>query len=112
MTMVNEDDTCASCGRTYGWHQANTPRHPFTTGEGPLRAPSERTPDIVSGRGIHRTATPFDPVLRMALIDGGILTPEMLEAAEKKIRFLTGGLSDGSGQVRSVDFQSGPQIRE
>lgn len=38
-----------------------------------------------------RPATlPFDPVLRLALIDKGVITPEELTAAEKKIITLGG----------------------
>jgi hypothetical protein len=105
--MTTENDRCTSCGRTREWHRENTPRHAFTTDNGPLRAPVDRTPDIVNGRGIRPTSTPFDPVLRMALIDAGIITTDQLDAAEKKIRYLTGGLADGTRQVRSVDFESG-----
>lgn len=34
---------------------------------------------------------PFDPVLRLALIDKGVITPEDLTTAEKKIVTLGGG---------------------
>jgi hypothetical protein len=33
---------------------------------------------------------PFDPVLRQALIDAGVLTPQQLRDAEDKIRSITG----------------------
>lgn len=43
-----------------------------------------------SGVETRRASFPFDPVLRLALIDKGILTPEDLTAAEAKIITLGG----------------------
>lgn len=48
--------------------------------------PPERTPQASPMRS---APTPLDPVLRMALIDAGIITVEQLDAAEKKIRAFT-----------------------
>lgn len=38
---------------------------------------------------------PFDPVLRQALVDKGILTPDDLKNAEAKIRMITGEMLGG-----------------
>lgn len=100
MTTGN-DDCCSMCGNSRLWHNEHNPRHPFMTDEGPLRPPE-------STSGVRPTSMPMDPVLRMALIDAGVITTDQLDAAEKKIRFLTGGLSNG-GQVREADFQSGSE---
>jgi hypothetical protein len=39
---------------------------------------------------------PFDPVLRQALIDAGVITPRDLTVAEEKIRSVTAGILGGS----------------
>ena len=50
-------------------------------------------------RGSQTAPWPFDPVLRQALIDKGVLTPEDLRDAEDKIRAVTAqftGITEGS----------------
>lgn len=51
------------------------------------------------------TQTPFDPVLRQALIDKGVLTIEDLEIAQRKIGIMTnqvtGGHSGGTKRAGS-----------
>lgn len=39
---------------------------------------------------------PFDPVLRMALVNKGVITPEDLTAAEAQIRAVTAEMLGGS----------------
>ena len=99
--MVN--DVCAVCGQTRGWHTDNRPRHQFKSVNDGLMD-SAPTP---TGRGIKHVTMPFDPVLRMALIDKGIITTDDLDAADAKIRHLTQGLDGGShgGQIRSADIE-------
>lgn len=80
--------TCGTCGQSWNWHQDNRPRHDFTPPDGagginvtPPRTDTPPTTRVISG--------PFDPVLRQALMDAGIITPEMLRAAEAKIMVVT-----------------------
>jgi hypothetical protein len=91
---VNEDDRCRVCGQTFGWHEENQPRHPFTP-EGAsldfLKRPKDRDR---SGRKTSQSpAEPpviasmaHDPVVRIALINRGILTPADLMVAEAQLR--------------------------
>lgn len=46
------------------------------------------------------TQTPFDPVLRQALLDAGVLTIEQLDEARKKIELLTNTVTGGRGNAR------------
>lgn len=96
MMTVNEDDTCRSCGLTYGWHVKNTPKHPFNAGQAGatdfLKRPGARDPGNHSSTSQQGTQGPQmvlpggDPVVRIALINKGILTPADLMAAEEALR--------------------------
>lgn len=91
---VNE---CKTCGQTRIWHENNDTRHTFNDGSVPFkttfgvrnRRTDGKSPENGS-EGAERPAWPFDPVLRQALIDKGVLTPEDLKAAEAKILVVTG----------------------
>lgn len=107
------DDRCTTCTNTFQWHQENETRHPFNPGGsvpvsatfGRRRADGTNEP----GKGRHGGAEtvgaavpgpyPFDPVLRQALIDKGVLTADDLRAAERKIAEMStiifGVTSDG-----------------
>lgn len=76
------EDRCPTCGQTRQWHEENKPRHAFggKVGITPAR------PDVA----VKAAPWPFDPVLRQALIDKGVLTPDDLQAAEAKIRAISG----------------------
>lgn len=96
LDMIDPDTECA-CGQTFAWHQANQPRHPFSPKGvaailGDRRDRGDRNGVKTAQRGAERAATtvphaawPFDPVLRQALIDKGVLTPDDLRDAEAKI---------------------------
>lgn len=97
MTMF--DAVCTTCGNTYQWH-ANAdpkPQHPFNDGTrsvsemfGKKLPDGSRTkPGDVMQIQVMEQAWPFDPVLRQALIDKGLLTPDDLRNAESKIRAVT-----------------------
>lgn len=100
METIEGDAKCYTCDNTYMWHQVFNPAHPFNNGSVSFKATfGARTPD--GGRtGPQRgsqgaetppaPAMPFDPVLRQALIDAGVLTPQQLQDAEDKIRAITG----------------------
>lgn len=90
------DEKCMTCGNSREWHQENKPIHPFNNGEagataflGARRDRDGKTPQ----RGSETpppVAFPFDPVLRQALIDKGVITADELRDAESKIRVVTG----------------------
>ncbi len=67
---------CSVCQKPHPWPDGTMPRHPFNGIQAP-EAPSA-------------PAHPFDPVLRQALIDKGVLTPDDLRQAEAKINVITG----------------------
>lgn len=91
-------ETCQTCNKTHPWPDGTEPVHPFNPGglrgSQALRKPERKAPEV-------RVAPwPFDPVLRQALIDKGVLTPDDLQAAETKIRAVTAAFeqeaADGS----------------
>lgn len=96
----NEELTCRTCLNDREWHEANRPRHPFNTGFetsstaflGTKKVDKGTTPTN-AGNGSPRPAQtagwPIDPVLRVALINKGILTPDDLRQAEETIRLTT-----------------------
>lgn len=79
-------DTCRTCSRLHGpnWN----PRHPFNDGSLSGMA-ALTTPEKKKEPEPKQTGFPFDPVLRQAIIDKGLLTPDDLRAAEAKIRAVT-----------------------
>lgn len=97
--------TCETCGH-YGPLDQVKVWHPFRH---PLALPGEDTPNpfskkkpaqqqeapMVSGPVV--SSMPFDPVLRQALIDKGILTPQDLRDAEQKISAITGMMIPATG---------------
>lgn len=87
-SLSDDEEVCTTCGQTLGWHKANNPRHEFN---GPLKVEKPKT---VVGAAPQ---WPFDPVLRQALVDKGILTVQDLADAEAKIRAVS-GLPTGGGQ--------------
>lgn len=96
LQTINEDDPCATCGQTYGWHLENKPVHPFNTGAagakallGARRARDPQRRDPSSQRGSEAPATvvwPTDPVLRVALITAGVITTDDLRKAEDMLK--------------------------
>jgi hypothetical protein len=100
--MSDKSAVCTTCGNTAQWHRINNPRHRFSSVNDGLNAfaPEDSTPD---GEGTGRVVPmtmPFDPVLRMALIDKGVITVADLDAADAKIKHLTGGLTNGGTETR------------
>lgn len=106
--MVEMDDICKTCGNTGAWHVANRPVHPFNNGEAGAtaflkrrtRESSDPQKDEQPPRMPMMTG---DPVLRQALINKGVLTPEDLRAAEEMIRVVTAQvLGGGPWSVQGV----------
>lgn len=88
MTLEEQMDsrmtTCATCnnsgiGDPRDWHHY---RHSYRGTWQPLSSP--QTP-ATSGVGTP-LRVPFDPVLRLALIRKGVITPDDLKAAEEEIK--------------------------
>jgi hypothetical protein len=62
-------------------------------------SPSRRVPTsqgTAERGGMRPVTSPFDPVLRMALIDAGIITVEQLDEAAKKIAVFTDQVTGGT----------------
>lgn len=84
-------ETCLTCGKPRTEHPF---RHPFNSGElsgmavlGVSPGPDGRqVPATVDEVEVVEQPWPFDPVLRQALVDKGLLTADDLRAAERKIR--------------------------
>lgn len=96
--MTTPDETCRMCGRVHGVDGWN-PRHKPVYGDGGESLPSKNDkprPDTTPGVAAAVSPWPFDPVLRQALMDAGIITPQMLRDAEEKIRAVTSAVSRGS----------------
>lgn len=80
--------TCLSCNtsghpdKTEVWHPF---RHPVNTGGKWNAKDTKEQPEPET----RPAEWPFDPVLRQALIDKGVLTPDDLMNAENKIRAVT-----------------------
>jgi hypothetical protein len=102
--MTDQIVTCHTCKKSGDprvaneWHPF---RHPINVnGTIPSTETFGKTPpDRLGGSGhpipprdahVNVQTMPFDPVLRQALVDKGILTPDDLREAEAKIRVVTG----------------------
>lgn len=92
----SDADRCETCGQTFAWHRDNAPRHPFNSGQDGATAflkrrgdrdPQRRGSDAQRGSESPQIVSPGnDPVLRIALINRGILTPADLVIAEEQLR--------------------------
>lgn len=89
--VENPPVLCATCRNPHDNHPF---KHPFNDG-------SLSTMDAFTvGHGhqppsVRRIPGPCDPVLRQALVDKGILSPDDLRAAEEKIQAITGQVMRG-----------------
>lgn len=116
--IVQGETNCCTCGNSWAWHlQHPEVRHPFNDGSVPFKT-------TFGDRGRHddqkraqrgsedasRPAMPFDPVLRQALIDKGVLTPDDLRDAEAKIMVITGQFQDSVRKVMKEDGEGEVQI--
>lgn len=87
------EPTCTVCHKTERNHGST--RHRFTTGRVDMselfpKRPGDpaqgHTPTGASQAVTGALSVPFDPVLRLALIDAGVITPEQLAAAQAKMQ--------------------------
>lgn len=99
---------CETCGKSREWHDQNATQHRYNDGTlsgsetfGKRLSDGTRVP--VGERGENAAGTvveerwPFDPVLRQALINKGVITPEDLTAAEAQIRAVTAQFNASGG---------------
>lgn len=84
------NDVCTTCHKTHPWPDGTVPEHPFNNGG--LTAVQATTTGQAKPK-VEASPWPFDPVLRQALIDKGVLTPGDLTEAEAKIRAISGMVS-------------------
>lgn len=105
--MGTEDKPkCVTCGRSHPFQDGTMPRHPFNDGSlpgsatfgdktiGGTRVAPNAHEDSVQ---VIASEWPFDPVLRMALIEKGVLVPEDLVRAEATIRAATNQFANTGG---------------
>ena len=105
------EDLCTTCNKPHPWPDGTTPVHPFNNGSLPMSATFGK-PRADGPRGssapasdatVQEAVWPFDPVLRTALINKGIITPDDLSAAERHIRVVSGMVLGGQhGQESST----------
>ena len=75
---------CLICGKDEQWHRDNQPNHDFSIdGRLTKRAPSQASDPSSQNR--PRINMGGDPVLRMALIRKGVITPEDLTQVEAEL---------------------------
>lgn len=124
---MTTSDKCRICGQPHPWSDGTTPKHPFDDGSGTSTAfLGARRADGTTRRGANdaqrgsqgplmgqpRPAYPIDPVLRQALVDAGIITPEQLRAAEEKIQAITGLFNEGRENAQSTKGPWRGQVQE
>lgn len=97
-TTENEEDLelCKICRVPRDAHGNRI--HPFTSPSGEVDASFIRPPRQEPGR----SNLPFDPVVRQALLDKGILTPADIAEAEVRVNMIVSGQitvggADGAG---------------
>lgn len=100
--MPSDTATCAICDRNFAWHREHRPRHLFKDVLGQDHS-LEIEPAELDSKGVDKVIQnlPTDPILRLALIDKGLLEPDDLQAAEAKLRASGGfavGRSDAPGK--------------
>jgi len=96
LPMPSDDDRCETCGQAFAWHRENAPKHPFNSGQDGATAflkrrgdrdPRQRGSGAQRGSEGPQIVSPGnDPVLRIALINRGVLTPADLVVAEEQLR--------------------------
>lgn len=79
------DKICATCHKTHPWPDGQMPRHQFNGGSTTFDSLVPPAKPIE----VKQSPWPFDPVLRQALINKGVLTPQDLTDAEAQIRAVT-----------------------
>lgn len=84
MKLTKMKTECLICGKDEQWHRENNPAHAFSLDGRLTRA--QRQPDAKPvSQERPRIQGGGDPVLRMALIRKGIITPEDLTQVEDEL---------------------------
>lgn len=100
---LNELDRCKTCQQTRLWHDNNNPIHPFNDGQAGATAFLNRTHNRPGNDAPRRSegpqVIPSDPVLRIALINRGIITPADLAAAEEQLRVALVSMQGENGET-------------
>jgi hypothetical protein len=83
-------------------HLFTPPGMPVDTSQFARKRPNQvmqaNTPGVMPEMRMTTLSVPFDPVLRQALINKGIITPDDLMEAERMIAVLTAQVTGGGGQ--------------
>lgn len=91
---------CEMCGHSLAWHQEHQPRHkfngdPMSLNEKPRvvaeSAEPHARPNMTDQLFAQQAARSLiDPVLRMALVNAGVITVEQIDAAQRMSDTLNG----------------------
>lgn len=111
--MTSPSENCRTCGENHDDLTARgvVPKHPFNDGSVPFkttfgnRTPRDDRKMAENGpQGAVRGSWSFDPVLRQAILDKGLITAQDLRDAEEKIRAVTAAFMEakprGEGEVQ------------
>lgn len=104
--MTDKDVTCITCGQSGPaegkdlWHPYQHPVKTENDREVPnvfnkQRPSPERQNGAEAQVSVVQSSMPFDPVLRQALLNKGVLTPQDLRDAEAMIAAVTGVMTQG-----------------
>jgi hypothetical protein len=95
---------CRMCGQSEQWHRDNSPRHQFTPRD------SASSPTLTNDQPqvqMEHVNLPFDPVLRLALVNAGVITAAQLSQAEKDFHMINGGGSHGGTRSSDTGLSQG-----
>jgi hypothetical protein len=89
---TEDPGNCRTCNNSFEWHKDNNPIHPFNDGSAGAtaflkagRGERDRRGTNVPQETTQRVQYPFDPVLRMALMNKGVISPADLTQAEEML---------------------------
>lgn len=110
---------CRTCNHTMQWHRDNNPFHPFNDGSAGATAFLGRRGDRAPTTGRNgaqrasetpsRPVFPSDPVLRVALVNAGILTTDMLRTAEESLAVAFSEVGGRGGVSESPVHEGSPE---
>lgn len=119
--MPEPSDRCQTCRNTYAWHEENNPVHPFNDGQAGAKAflGSRRVRDPQTGRKVAQQGSqtpptvvwPSDPVLRVALMNAGVITADDLRRAEEQLRAAMGPIFEGGPNGQQAEGTRGREVQ-
>lgn len=83
-TMSLKMPSCSICGKDERWHRENEVLHAFSL-DGRLKKAESPPPSKPVSQERPKVNIQGDPVLRMALIRAGVITPEDLTQVEDEL---------------------------